>query len=400
MGGERQLEVAVVDPANRRVAHHAGEVDDDLQASTLGLDPGDELLNRACVSHVERGRLSRPAGRDQLFDDCPGAVIVEVGHHNMRPPLTERGAARPAQPSAGARHERRAPELSLAVSLGQNTVIVPSGCLIPQSQTTFGRVASMGDMFSLEGKTALVTGGVHGLGAMSTRALLDAGASVWATTRKADEAATELERHPRCNVLVADLAAADGVSELAAAVGDAVDALDILVNNAGVTWGAPFEEYPAAAWTKVLQLNVAVPFGLVQALVPLLERGAQRDPPARIVNLGSIDGHAVGLFDNWAYPPSKAAMHQLTRVLACRLGPHGITVNAIAPGVVHTKMTDILIEQSGDRIVAGTPLGRLATEPDLAGALVFLSSQASAFMTGAVLPVDGGASLATWGGAL
>jgi NAD(P)-dependent dehydrogenase (short-subunit alcohol dehydrogenase family) len=196
---------------------------------------------------------------------------------------------------------------------------------------------------------------------------------------------------------VADLSAPDASSELAGTVAELTDGLDILVNNAGVTWGAAFADYPRAAWTRVLTLNVAVPFQMVQATLGLLRAGAERDGPARVVNIGSIDGHAVGPFDNWAYPPSKAALHQLTRGLACRLGPLGVTVNALAPGPVATKMTAALLREAEAGIVAATPLGRIAGAQDIAGALRFLTSRAGAFVTGAILPLDGGASLARWG---
>jgi NAD(P)-dependent dehydrogenase (short-subunit alcohol dehydrogenase family) len=256
------------------------------------------------------------------------------------------------------------------------------------------------ELFSVAGKTALVTGGVHGLGLLCTEALLDHGATVLATTRRADAVPAARERlsaRGPCELLVADISAPDGVTALAASVADRVEALDILVNNAGATWGAPFEDYPPAAWPRVLQLNVAAPFELVQATLPLLEQAARRNPPARIVNIGSIDGHAVGRFDNWAYGPSKAALHQMTRMLASYLGDRAITVNALAPGVVSTKMTAVLLEQAEPEIVAGTPLRRIATAQDIAGALVFLTSRAGAFVTGGVLALDGGASLARWG---
>jgi len=254
------------------------------------------------------------------------------------------------------------------------------------------------ELFSLAGRTALVTGGGRGVGAMCAAALLDFGAEVVVTSRRpaADGAWADLARRGPCTHLQVDLAEPDGVTAVRDHLAGRQDRLDILVNNAGVTWGAPFEEYPAHAWTKVLNLDVAVPFRMVQALLPLLEQAATVDRPARVVNLGSVDGHAVGAFDNFAYAAAKAGLHQLTRVLAQRLGPRGVTVNAIAPGPLHTKMTDGLLRATGDAVPRSNPLGRLAGAADVGGALVFLTADAGSYVNGAVLPVDGGFSLGSW----
>jgi NAD(P)-dependent dehydrogenase (short-subunit alcohol dehydrogenase family) len=257
------------------------------------------------------------------------------------------------------------------------------------------------DLFSLSGKTALVTGGARGVGLICAEALLDHGASVIITTRReaaAAEAVRELSRNGRpCTAIVADLATEAGISGLAAELRGRIDALHVLVNNAGVTWGAPFAEYPPSAWAKVLNIDVAVGFQLVQQTVDLLEAAARPGDPARIVNIGSVDGHAVGTFDNFAYAAAKAGVHHLTRVLARRLGSRGITVNCIAPGPIRTKMTAQLLAEAEPRLVAATPLHRLAEADDVAGALVYLTARSGAFVTGSVIPVDGGATIATWG---
>lgn len=253
-------------------------------------------------------------------------------------------------------------------------------------------------LFTLEGKRALVTGGVRGVGYMCAQALLDHGASVIVTSRRAprgNDALRELARRGPCELIAADLSSGEGVAMLAAALRERLDALDIVVNNAGVTWGAPFDEYPAAAWTRVLQLDVAAPFQVVQATAGLLRAAARADDPARVVNIGSVDGHAVSRFENYAYPPSKAALHHLTRMLAVRLAPEHITVNCIAPGPVATKMTAGLLEEHPE-IAAANPLGRLAEPDDIAGALVYLTARAGAYVTGAVIPVDGGVAIPTW----
>lgn len=162
------------------------------------------------------------------------------------------------------------------------------------------------------------------------------------------------------------------------------------VNNAGAAWGAPLEEFPAAGWDKVLDLNLKSPFFLTRAFLPLLEAAGTIDDPARVINIGSIDGMRIPEFDNFSYTASKAGVHQLTRVLARKLGPRHITVNAIAPGPFPTKMMAAILEESGDEMAASSPLGRIGRPEDMAGAAVYLASRAGAWVTGVILPVDGG----------
>jgi NAD(P)-dependent dehydrogenase (short-subunit alcohol dehydrogenase family) len=256
------------------------------------------------------------------------------------------------------------------------------------------------NLFDLTGKTAVVTGGARGVGILCAEALLDHGAAVIITSRDGaagEETRQRLAERGSCDLITVDLASPEGVQALAAELNSRLDALHILVNNAGVTWGAPYEEYPASAWWRVLKLDVAVPFQLVQATTCLLEAAGTPEDPARVVNMGSVDGNAVGTFDNFAYSAAKAGLHHTTRVLARRLGPRHITVNALAPGPVRTKMTAQLLDESEARLLAANPLGRLADADDIAGALVFLTARSGAYVTGSVIPVDGGFTIATWG---
>jgi NAD(P)-dependent dehydrogenase (short-subunit alcohol dehydrogenase family) len=253
-------------------------------------------------------------------------------------------------------------------------------------------------LFTLEGKTALVTGGARGVGYMCAQALLDHGAAVIITSRRAEvgaEACRELSEHGSCELITADLSSEGGIRLLGEALRERLAALDIVVNNAGITWGAPFEEYPAQAWTKVLQLDVATPFQVVQATADLLKAAARAGDPSRVVNMGSVDGHAVSHFENFAYPPSKAALHHLTRLLALRLASDNITVNCIAPGPLVTKMTAGLLAENPE-VANANPLGRLAEPDDIAGALIYLAARAGSYVTGAVIPVDGGFAIPTW----
>jgi NAD(P)-dependent dehydrogenase (short-subunit alcohol dehydrogenase family) len=249
------------------------------------------------------------------------------------------------------------------------------------------------DLFDLTGKVALVTGGTRGIGLMMARGLLQAGASVYISSRKADAgeaAAAELSEYGRVVSIPADVSTEAECLRLAEEVGRREERLHVLVNNAGATWGAPLEEFPASGWDKVLDLNLKAPFFLTRAVLPLLEAAATPDDPARVVNVGSVDGLHVPALPTYPYSASKAGVHHLTRVLAKELGPRGITVNAVAPGPFESKMMAATLEAFGDEIAASAPLRRIGRPDDMAGVVVYLSSRAGAYVTGAVIPVDGG----------
>lgn len=248
-------------------------------------------------------------------------------------------------------------------------------------------------LFGLSGKTALVTGGTRGIGLMIARGLLQAGARVIVSSRKADavdQAVTQLAEFGEVRGIPADLSRQEECTRLAAEVTADTDALHILVNNAGATWGEPLETFPASAWDKVLDLNVKSPFWMVQALVPALRAAGTQDDPARVINVGSIDGIHVPVLATYSYSASKAALHQLTRVLAKELGPQHITVNAVAPGPFPSKMMAATLDAFGDAIAASAPMRRIGRDDDMAGIAVFLASRAGSYVNGAIIPVDGG----------
>lgn len=255
----------------------------------------------------------------------------------------------------------------------------------------------MSDLFSIAGRTALVTGGSRGIGLMIARGYVEAGARVYISSRKADvldEVAAELSKVGECHAIAADLSTEPECRRLAEAIAARESSLDILVNNAGATWGAPLDQFDEAAWERALALNVEGVFHLTKFLLPLLEAAGTADEPARVINIGSIDGIRVPLMENYSYSASKAAVHMLTRHLAKRLAPE-ITVNAIAPGPFESKMMAATLEAFGGQIAASTPLKRIGRPDDMAGAAIYLASRAGAYLTGAVIPVDGGiASLA------
>ena len=252
----------------------------------------------------------------------------------------------------------------------------------------------MTDLFSISGKTALVTGGSRGIGKMIATGFVEAGAKVYVSSRKAeacDELAAELSRVGECIALPADLATEPGCRALADALAERESMLHILVNNAGNTWGAPFEQFDDAAWDRVLALNVKGVFHTTKFMTPLLRAASEPDDPARVINVGSIDGIMVSVLETYSYSASKAAVHQLTRNLAKRLAP-SITVNAIAPGPFESKMMAATLEAFGEQIAANAPLKRIGRPDDMAGAAIFLASRAGAYLTGALIPVDGGMS--------
>ncbi len=251
----------------------------------------------------------------------------------------------------------------------------------------------MDDLFSIRGKCALVTGGGSGIGWMIASGYARAGARVYIASRKRAELEAriaELGAEGDCRALEADLSSDDGCSALARELEQREEKLHILVNNAGANWNAPYEDYPEAAWDRVLDVNVKAVFALTRRLTPLLERAASLDDPARVINIGSIDGIGVPAMDTWAYGASKAAVHHLTRMLARKLAPKRISVNAVAPGPFQSRMMRATLERLGDSMAALVPLGRIGRPDDMAGIALFLASRAGAYVNAAVIPVDGG----------
>jgi NAD(P)-dependent dehydrogenase (short-subunit alcohol dehydrogenase family) len=252
----------------------------------------------------------------------------------------------------------------------------------------------MSELFDVSGRTALVTGGSRGIGLMIARGLVQAGARVIVSSRKADDveaAARELSELGDCQAIPGDISTPEGAEALAAATSARFARLDILVNNAGAVWGAPLEDFPPSGWEKVLHTNVEGVFHLTVALLPQLRAAAEPESPARVVNIGSIDGLRAPAVDNYSYSASKAAVHMLTRHLR-RLASEHITVNAIAPGPFESRMMAFVLNNPETREIVeqGVPLGRIGRADDIAGLTLFLCSRAGSYMTGNVIPLDGG----------
>ena len=258
---------------------------------------------------------------------------------------------------------------------------------------------SSGSLFSLEGKTALVTGGSSGLGLIMAKGLLYNGVRVVIASRskeKCDMALSELSQFGDCSSIAADVTDGSDRDRLLQFVEAELGGLSILINNAGANWGAKLEEYPDEGFAKVIDTNLTAVFSLTRDAVPLLSKSAKKDDPSRIINIGSMDGIHVPIVQRvptFAYSASKAALHHLTRSLAVELGPRDITVNAIAPGFFESKMTDYVFEHYKGDIEDDCPLHRVGKPEEMVGIVTYLASRAGAYTNGTVIPIDGGTSI-------
>ena len=253
------------------------------------------------------------------------------------------------------------------------------------------------ELFSLKGKTALVTGAATGIGKMAASALVEAGCRVMIASRKGEACeavANELNRNENGEAIgfAGDVSTEVGISELVKSVNSHTDNLDILINNAGTTWGEPIDQFPYDAWSRVMDVNVTGLFHLTQQLLPMLGKDTSRHDPARVINLGSVMGTAALGEGAYSYAASKAAVHHLTRIMARELADRHITFNAFAPGPFQSKMTAFATgsDEQAEHVGKGVPLGRIGSPSDIAGATLYLCGKGGAYITGAVLPLDGG----------
>ena len=250
----------------------------------------------------------------------------------------------------------------------------------------------MNDLFSLRGRTALVTGGSRGIGRMIAAGFLAQGARVYVSSRKAEaceRTAAELSSQGECFALPADVSTMEGIAALAAAYGAREPRLDILVNNAGAAWGESFDTFPEKGWDKVVDLNLKTPFFLTQALHGALKAAASEDRPAKVINIASIDGVSVNPQETYSYAASKAGLIQLTRRMALRLIEDRIVVTAIAPGAFASEMNRAARDQ-GEEVARRIPARRIGRDEDMAGAAIYLASRAGDYVVGTTLVVDGG----------
>lgn len=250
------------------------------------------------------------------------------------------------------------------------------------------------NLFSVRGRVALVTGGSSGIGRMIATGLAAAGAKVYICARSVDKiAAAAAEIDGDVIGLTADLSSVSGIDALVAEIGARESALHILVNNAGTLTDAPLDEFSEAAWDDVIDLNLKTPFFLMQKLLPLLRADATAERPATVINIGSVGALKIGPREVYSYQASKGAIHWLTKSIAKKLGPDNITVNAIAPGFFESEMTVITSEEMRNMVIGMVPRRRTGTPEDVAGAAIYLASRAGAYVTGSVIPVEGGLAI-------
>jgi NAD(P)-dependent dehydrogenase (short-subunit alcohol dehydrogenase family) len=269
------------------------------------------------------------------------------------------------------------------------------------SRTRKISMIDIGKLFSVDGKSALVTGGATGIGRMAATALAAAGANVMIASRKGsdcEEVAREITKSGVTGSVIGfagDVGTKEGIAHLVQEVKSRTSELHILVNNAGTTWGEPLETFPYEAWARVLNVNVTGLFNVTRDLLPLLDAAATDEDPARIINLGSVMGTQPMSDGAYSYTASKAAVHHLTRTLASEFAARRITVNAFAPGPFQSRMTAFATtsDEQAAKVGARVPLGRIGSPEDIAGATLFLCGRAGAYVTGAILPVDGGQSV-------
>jgi NAD(P)-dependent dehydrogenase (short-subunit alcohol dehydrogenase family) len=249
----------------------------------------------------------------------------------------------------------------------------------------------MTDLFTLKGRTALITGGSRGIGRMIAAGFLAQGAKVYISSRKAtdcDATAKALSAHGECISLPANVATSEGIKGLVDAFGARESSLDILVNNAGAAWGETFDTFPESGWDKVVDLNLKTPFFLTQALIAPL-RAAAKTQPAKVINIASIDGISINPQETYSYAASKAGLIQLTRRMALRLAQDNIVVSAIAPGAFASEMNRVARDHA-EETAKHIPAGRIGRDEDMAGAAIYLASRAGDYVMGSTLVVDGG----------
>ena len=250
----------------------------------------------------------------------------------------------------------------------------------------------MNNLFSVQGKVAVVTGGSRGIGAMIARGFVENGVKTYITARNEEvllATAAELSAHGECIAIASNLSTVEGLTAFANDIKAREEKIDILINNAGASWGAAIDEFPEGGWDKVMDLNVKSIFFLTQQLLPALRAAGTAEDPARVINIGSMNGTTHPHMNNYSYSASKAAVHHLTRHLGADLAPEHINVNGIAPGFFPSKMTAHMLPHE-EEMAKGIPRGRIGTPEDAAGTALYLCSRASAWVAGHMIALDGG----------